>query len=106
MDPATGRTIQKTLSFVDDDTEPDAPNDPKRKGYVFTGWKRIVKRDANGDIKEVIYEAQWKKAKGTSVSKPGSPKTGDESSLIPWMSTFTCSVMMIMLAWTFRKKRY
>ena len=54
VDPATGRTIQETITVKEGDPEPAAPADPTREGYTFDGWERFVDKDGN-----IIYTAKW-----------------------------------------------
>lgn len=54
VDGYSGDSIIKTTADFSKVT-PQAPSDPTRKGYEFTGWKEST--DNNGDV---TYTAQWK----------------------------------------------
>ena len=111
IDPATGRTIQVTLPFLDETTEPQAPKNPTREGYTFDGWDREVDEEGN-----VLYKARWKEvppapepepepepevqeeeqSDGTGQGEKKSPdkeskksgvKTGDEADIVFWLCT-------------------
>lgn len=86
VDPATGRTIMKTTPFLDENTEPDPPKDPKRDGYRFVKWNRFEEYDEEGNLVNVRYEAVWEEvadeetaASGSGKSKSKGTKTGDAS---------------------------
>ena len=114
-DPATGRTFQKEVPFIDENTEPPASPDPTRDGYTFAGWERTVIYDENGDIVEVIYEATWVKnspgqgeqgeqreqgekgqgEKGQAEKKSEAAKTGDETNIAIWLGAAVISSLAL-----------
>ena len=79
-DPATGRTIQKTVTVKGGEPECEPPADPTRKGYEFNGWKKVVKYDSRGNIESITYEAQWVALDGSEDPEKGrSSSTGDRA---------------------------
>jgi LPXTG-motif cell wall-anchored protein len=76
----------KTTPFLDENTEPDPPKDPKRDGYRFVKWNRFEEYDEEGNLVNVRYEAVWEEvadeetaASGSGKSKSKGTKTGDAS---------------------------
>ena len=104
VDPATGRTIQKTLPFLDENTEPDPPEDPTREGYKFVGWDRIEEYDVNGDLVNVRYEAKWEKIEsGSSKTKKGA-NTGDDTFILMDIAVLLSAALAIFLMIRRRRK--
>lgn len=108
VDPATGRTIQKTLPFLDDNTEPKPPKNPKRKGYKFTGWERISEYDENGELVNIRYEAKWEKVDESSddseSNKTNGVNTGDNTYILIDIAVFLSAALAIFLMIRRRRK--
>ena len=96
--------LEKTAEPKADDpskqTEPKAPANPTKAGYIFAGWDRSVDEEGN-----ITYVAKWEPVK-TPEPKPEpkdkAPATGDASDMIVWLGLACAS--MVMMGYGRRKR--